>query len=89
MICLRTLDDRFKSFSKAVLKLNEIITVYQGNKEEYVVDAMIQHFEFCVELSCKLMKNYLIKEAVGEFNSPRMVIKQAYKLGLIYDRERF
>lgn len=44
---------------------------------------MIQRFEFCIELSWKLLKDYLKYKNIGEFSSPRTIIKESYVQKLI------
>lgn len=84
---MRKLEDRFTQYKNVVEKLEEVIETYNDNNSRIIVDAMIQRFEFCVELSWKLLKDYLLKENVGDFNSPRSVMKEAYKMGLITEGE--
>lgn len=84
---MRTLEDRFNQYKNVVEKLEEVIETYNDNNSRIIVDAMIQRFEFCVELSWKLLKDYLSSENVGDFNSPRSVMKESYKMGLITEGE--
>lgn len=84
---MRTLEDRFAQYKNVVEKLEEVIETYNDNNSRIIVDAMIQRFEFCVELSWKLLKDYLSSENVGDFNSPRSVMKESYKMGLITEGE--
>lgn len=84
---MRTLEDRFNQYKNAVDRLEEVIETYNDNNSRIIVDAMIQRFEFCVELSWKLLKDYLSSENVGDFNSPRSVMKESYKMGLITEGE--
>lgn len=84
---MRTLEDRFNQYKNAVDRLEEVIETYNDNNSRIIVDAMIQRFEFCVELSWKLLKDYLSGENVGDFNSPRSVMKESYKMGLITEGE--
>lgn len=84
---MRTLEDRFNQYKNAVDRLEEVIETYNNNNSRIIVDAMIQRFEFCVELSWKLLKDYLSSENVGDFNSPRSVMKESYKIGLITEGE--
>ena len=84
---MRTLEDRFNQYKNVVEKLEEVIEIYNDNNSRIIVDAMIQRFEFCVELSWKLLKDYLSSENVGDFNSPRSVMKESYKMGLITEGE--
>lgn len=84
---MRTLEDRFNQYKNAVDRLEEVIETHNDNNSRIIVDAMIQRFEFCVELSWKLLKDYLSSENVGDFNSPRSVMKESYKMGLITEGE--
>lgn len=84
---MRTLEDRFGQYKSAVDRLEEVIDAYSSNNNQIIVDAMIQRFEFCVELSWKLLKDYLSSENVGNFNSPRSVMKEAYKMNIITEGE--
>lgn len=84
---MRTLEDRFIQYSEAIDRLKEVIDVYNDEKNQIIVDAMIQRFEFCVELSWKLLKDYLFYQGLGEYNSPRMVIKEAYVQKIIENGE--
>jgi nucleotidyltransferase substrate binding protein, HI0074 family len=49
-----------------------------------VVDASIQRFEFCVELTWKTLKECLAAEGI-EANTPRECIQQAYRIHWIND----
>ena len=84
---MRTLKDRFDQYKNAVDRLEEVIEVYKKNKNQIIVDAMIQRFEICIELSWKLLKDYLKHENVGDFASPRSVMKESYVQNLINDGE--
>lgn len=44
---------------------------------------MIQFFEICVELSWKVMKDYLENQGFIDVKSPRSAIKKAFEVGLI------
>ena len=84
---MRTLEDRFNQYKNVVYKLEEVMEAYNDDNSRIIVDAMIQRFEFCVELSWKLLKDYLSSENVGDFNSPRSVMKEAYKMSIITEGE--
>ncbi|WP_411678914.1 nucleotidyltransferase substrate binding protein [Clostridium thailandense] len=75
--------ERFKDYNNAFLRLKEATNL--DNKNDIVIDAVIQRFEFTFELSWKLMKAYLEYEGIEETQSPRSTIKCAYKFGLIED----
>lgn len=77
------LSDRLMQYEQAFKKLEEVIQMYNDDAKEVYVDAMIQRFEFCTELSWKLLKKYLEQEKLGEFYSPKSVIKESFKQKLL------
>lgn len=77
------LKERFKDYKNALVRLNESCSLDPNN--DIVIDGVIQRFEFTFELSWKLIKIYLEYVGLGEENSPRNVIKLAYKEGIISD----
>ncbi len=83
------LEDKFNSFQTALKRLKEAIDMYETDKHPVLLDGTIQRFEFTVELAWKLIKQYLENEKFGEFNSPKSVIKEAYKIGLIINGEKW
>lgn len=83
------LEDKFDSFKTALNRLKEAIDMYEKDNHPVLLDGTIQRFEFTVELAWKLIKVYLEEEKFGEFNSPKAVIKEAYKVGIIEDGEKW
>ena len=83
------LEERFEAFSTALTRLKEAIDMYKDDKNAVLLDGTIQRFEFTVELAWKTIKEYLEYEKFGEFNSPRSAIKEAYKINLIEDGEKW
>ena len=83
------LEDKFNSFQTASRRLKEAIDMYETDEHPVLLDGTIQRFEFTVELAWKLIKQYLENEKFGEFNSPKSVIKEAYKIGLIQNGEKW
>lgn len=53
-------------------------------KDEFVRDSAIQRFEFCFELSWKVLQSYLELEGL-EARSPRAAIRAAFQVGLLSD----
>ncbi len=51
-------------------------------------DATIQRFEFCFELSWKLLQAYSKEQGIDCY-SPRNCIREAYNLGVISDSEKW
>lgn len=77
---LRELRDDFKNALKRLIAaVGEDI-----KKGDIVIDGTIQRFEFTFELSWKLMKAVLEQNGI-QAGTPRDVIKEAYKTGMIGD----
>jgi nucleotidyltransferase substrate binding protein (TIGR01987 family) len=78
---------RFENFKKAFLKLEEAVNL-SGQKElsDLEKEGVIQRFEFTFEIFWKLLKDYLQHEGISlETSTPRNVIREAFKAGLISD----
>jgi len=73
---------KLTDLEKALDKLHESSS-RDASKDDIVIDATIQRFEFTYELSWKLMKIYLEYNGNLEANSPRRVIKESFKEGMI------
>jgi nucleotidyltransferase substrate binding protein (TIGR01987 family) len=86
-----SIQEKIEQLETALENLKIIIDAY--NKENTKIikdglrDSIIQRFEFCTELSWKLMKKYLDENLVIELFSPKSVIKESYKQKLIEDGE--
>jgi len=70
-------------FREALNRLNEAI---QLKDSPIIVDAVIQRFEFSFELAWKTLKRVLIAEGIM-VQTPRDVLKEAFKLGYLEDEE--
>lgn len=84
---MEKLKNKYIAFSTALQRLKEAIDMYQDEKNLVLLDGTIQRFEFTVELAWKMIKEYLEFEKMGEFNSPRSTIKEAYRVNLIENGE--
>ncbi|MCG2713041.1 MAG: nucleotidyltransferase substrate binding protein [Candidatus Omnitrophica bacterium] len=73
----------YADYKQALERLNEALKE-DIDKNKIAVDGTIQRFEFTFELSWKLCKVILRYNGV-EAETPRMVIKEAFKSGLITD----
>jgi nucleotidyltransferase substrate binding protein (TIGR01987 family) len=83
----KKLKERFENYSKAVVKLNEILQ--EEEKVDYIYDATIQRFEFTYELAWKLLKEYLSYNGIADVNSPREAFKEAFASGVISNGEKW
>jgi nucleotidyltransferase substrate binding protein (TIGR01987 family) len=70
-------------FTQACIRLKELV-VKDDSETDYLVDALIQRFEFSFELAWKYLKHILEFRGITA-NSPRIVIKEAYREKLIHD----
>ena len=77
---------KMEDLVRALSKLKESLS-RDPEKDDIVIDATIQRFEFTYELSWKLMKSYLEYNGVTDISSPRSTIKAAFKEGIITDGE--
>ena len=85
---LMTIDElkqKFEDYCHACEKLQLALTK-DISADDLYLDGVIQRFEFCFELSWKLMKAYLSFEGIGA-NSPRSSIRESFKIGLITEAE--
>ena len=78
---------KHEDFSRALTKLHAALAKDIAADELYR-DGLIQRFEFCFELSWKLMKAFADYEGV-EVNSPRSAIRRAFQMELIDDAEQW
>ena len=66
---------RFQNFEKAFLKLKEAIEETELNELER--NGLIQRFEFTIDLSWKVMKDFLEEEGFSFKPSPKDTFRQA------------
>jgi len=73
------------TLGKSLDRLGEILQVTLDEKD-YVLDAAIQRFEFCIELYWKVLKHLLAREGVVT-QLPKESLKKAYAAGWLEDEE--
>ena len=78
---------KYDAFNNALDRLNEAVEIGKKDTSSILLDATIQRFEFVIELTWKLMKEYLESENLVGFNTPKMVVKEIYKIGFIDNGE--
>lgn len=86
LLNINKIKDKLDDLKRALKKLNESVK-RDPSKDDIVIDATIQRFEFTYELSWKLMKIYLEFNGNLEVTSPRKAIKEAFKEGIISEGE--
>jgi nucleotidyltransferase substrate binding protein (TIGR01987 family) len=72
---------RFQNFDKAFKKLEE--AVEKKNLNELERNGLIQRFEFTIDLSWKVLKDYLEEKGFSFKPSPKDTIREAQKAGFI------
>jgi len=75
--------ETFLSLGEALDRLEEMVHEPE-NRTNYVQDATIKRFEFCVELFWKVLRKICESEGY-EVNSPRNTLQTAYAMKLIED----
>lgn len=76
---------RKKEFNNAYERLKEAL---KEQESEIVIDGALHRFEFTFELAWKSLKDYLEYMGLTEkTGSPREIIQQAFKQGIIQDGE--
>ena len=76
------------AFKKAISTLSEALNEYEKDKTNtFVRDSCIQRFEYCFDLSKKMLIRYLksISDDPMEVDREKLsnIIRQAYKIGIV------
>ena len=73
----------YKQFKNAIERFDEVL---KKEKDAFMRDSAIKRFEFCFDLSWKLIKAFLEEKKGIICNSPKGCFREAYKQGFIeYD----
>lgn len=85
IMTLEQVKAKYEDFARALKKLETALekNIYE---DELYLDGLIQRFEFCFEISWKLMQKYLSYEGI-EINSPRIAIRKSFETEIISDAE--
>jgi len=83
---MNKIKDLHIDFSRALERLHEAIKEDISDKGGIVADGTIQRFEFTFELAWKLARAALAHDGI-DADTPRLVIKEAYRAKLIQDGE--
>lgn len=82
-----TLGERLAELERALTRLDEALATVPAT--DIVRDAAIQRFEFSFELAWKALGAWLAESLVAAPASPRGIIREAYRQGLISDEARW
>ncbi|MGL6024089.1 MAG: nucleotidyltransferase substrate binding protein, partial [Cetobacterium sp.] len=75
--------ERINDLNNAISRLDEAVKDSIEIPLSTVKDGVIQRFEFSLELSWKLLKIYLTNEGLENFTTPKSVVREAFKVGMI------
>jgi nucleotidyltransferase substrate binding protein (TIGR01987 family) len=79
---------KFENLERAFLRLTEAIDrIKQNMQDNLLVAGFIQTYEFTLELAWKTLKDYLEEQGFIEIESPKKVLRTAFKEGFIKDCE--
>ena len=79
-------EQRLQDFENAFMKLKE--GTQKENPDDLEIDGVLQRFEFTFELAWKTLKDYMEYQGFSNrIGSPREIIQQAFKHGIIEDGE--
>ncbi len=79
---------RFENFSNAYATFNRVIKAYEANENDEIVQmALVQSYEFTIELAWKTLKDYLENEGYDEVKNAKQTIRQAFQAELLHNAE--
>lgn len=78
--------DYFKTLGQAISRLRDIIDRSKIDKNDYILDASTQRFEFVIELFWKILKKILAYEEIDS-TTPRDVVSKAFQFNMIDDEK--
>ena len=80
-------EERVTDLKNSVSRLEEAVSDYEKYKIESLKDAVIQRFEFCVELSWKSLKSYMEIEGINNITTPKQTIREAFAKEILKNPE--
>ena len=83
VILMDKFQEKYEKLAQASLRLDEALADYENVHLDSVRDGVIHRFEFCAELACKTLREYLLDQGYMEINSPKFVLKQAFAAGIL------
>jgi len=89
IMLMNRLQEKYGDFKNAVARLEESIREFDRFPNTTMRDGAIQRFEFTEDLAWKTAKLFLEDQGFAGLNSPKTVIKQVFKCGLITDEKNW
>ena len=79
---------RFENFSNAYATFSRVIKAYEADKNDEITQmALVQSYEFTIELAWKTLKDYLENEGYDEVKNAKQTIRQAVQAELLHNAE--
>ncbi len=79
---MNDITQKYENYCKAVNRIEDVATDFDyGN--DILRDALIQRFEFTLEICWRLLKRYLADQGIVNINSPKAVLREAYSSNII------
>lgn len=70
---------RFQNFERAYLRLSEVAGKDINSFSQLEQEGIVQRFEILIELSWKVLKDYLENQGYDDVKSPKDAIRQAFQ----------
>ena len=80
---------RFQNFEKAFLLLDDVVDTDIDDFSQLEKEGLVQRFEIIIELSWKVLKDYLENEGYDDVQNGKKVIRQAFVDGIITNAEEW
>ena len=78
---------RFQNFERSFLLLEEVANRDLNEFSSLEKEGIVQRFEILIELSWKVLKDYLENEGYDDVKNGKKAIRQAFQDGIITDPE--
>jgi len=78
---------RFQNFERAFLLLNEVVSDDTEALSQLEKEGLVQRFEILIELSWKVLKDYLENEGYDNVKNGKQAIRQAFQDEIITNAE--
>ncbi len=80
---------RFQNFEKAFLLLDDVIDTDLNDFSQLEKEGLVQRFEKLIELSWKVLKDYLENQGNDDVENGKKAIRQAFVDGIITNAEEW
>jgi len=78
---------RFQNFERAFLLLDEVVSENTDALSQLEKEGLVQRFEILIELSWKVLKDYLENEGYDNVKNGKQAIRQAFQDEIITNAE--